>query len=49
LSALTASRTLRTASFEFDIGFLLEVYFARRQRFPASASKLASHKLNRSS
>src|SRR5258707_6948217 len=33
LSALTESRILRTASLEFDIGFLLDVNFlARRQR-----------------
>jgi hypothetical protein len=32
LSALTESRILRTASLEFDIGFLLDVNFlARRQ------------------
>src|SRR5258705_4426659 len=36
LSALTRSRTLRTASLEFDIGFLLDVSFlARRQRVPS--------------
>jgi hypothetical protein len=28
LSALTESRILRTASLEFDIGFLLDVYFS---------------------
>jgi hypothetical protein len=34
---LTASRTLRTASFEFDIGFLLDVYLGRTQHMLASA------------
>src|ERR1035437_10500295 len=37
LSALTRSRILRTASLEFDIGFLLDVCFLiRRQRVRAS-------------
>src|SRR5258705_9267127 len=48
LSALTESRILRTASLEFDIGFLLDVnFFARRQRVRTSGP-LPAH-LNRCS
>jgi len=49
LSALTASRILRTASLEFDIGFLLDVYFWLQAAHADISILTCMRELNRSS